>query len=168
MSVKNSLEVLDRLQAFEGPFETVDGALYATLPHSLIKQKFSYLVGWCFDGADRDCICCGREGSFFSDVKDGCRGCACWTCEEMDGAVCFLLDGIFTRFGNTVCRLMEIPVGAGCPPLMSDLFLYCYESQFTAKLHRDPSETDLIDKFNNAYSYLDNVFSVGSSDFYKY
>ena len=52
-------------------------------------------------------------------------------------------------------------------PLIADLFLYCYESQFMAKLHKDP-KTDLIDKFNNTYRYLDNIFSVNNSDFYKH
>ena len=37
-----------------------------------------------------------------------------------------------------------------------------------AKLHKDPSRTDLIDKFNNTYCYLDAIFSVNNSDFYKY
>ena len=44
-SVENSLEVLDKLQALEKPFETVASydfsTIYTTLPHYLIKQKFS-------------------------------------------------------------------------------------------------------------------------------
>ena len=47
-SVKNSLEVLDKLHAFDKPVQTVDSydfsTLYTTLPHDLIKQKFSYLI----------------------------------------------------------------------------------------------------------------------------
>ena len=37
-----------------------------------------------------------------------------------------------------------------------------------AKLHKDLSKTYLIDKFNNTYRYLDDIFSVNNSDFYKY
>ena len=37
-----------------------------------------------------------------------------------------------------------------------------------AKLHKDPSRTDLIDKFNNTYRYLEDIFSVNNSDFYRY
>ena len=59
-------------------------------------------------------------------------------------------------------------VGTNCAPLIADLFLYCYKSQFMAKLHKNPSKTDLIDKFNNTYRYLDDIFSVNNSDFYKY
>lgn len=47
-SVKNSLEVLDKLHAFDKPFESVDSydfsTLYTTFPHNLIKQKFSSLI----------------------------------------------------------------------------------------------------------------------------
>ena len=37
-------------------------------------------------------------------------------------------------------------MGTNCAFLIADLFLYCYESQFMAKLLKDPSRTDLIDK----------------------
>ena len=35
--------------------------------------------------------------------------------------------------------------------LIADLFLYCYESQLTAKFLKDPSRSDSIDKL--AFSY---------------
>ena len=45
----------------------------------------------------------------------------------------FLLDNIFVRFGNKVfCQIVGIPMGINCVPLIADLFLYCYESQFMA------------------------------------
>ena len=37
-----------------------------------------------------------------------------------------------------------------------------------AKLNKDPSRTDLIDKFNKTYRYLDDIISVNNSDFYKF
>ena len=49
----------------------------------------------------------------------------------------FLLD-IFVRFGNKVYRqIVGIPIGTNCAPLVANLFLYCYESQFMAKLQKD-------------------------------
>ena len=52
-SIKNSLDVLDKLRAFENTFHSVDSydfsTLYTNLPHNLIKNKFEYLVKWCFD-----------------------------------------------------------------------------------------------------------------------
>ena len=100
-SVKNSLEVLDKLHAFDKPFETVDGydfsTLYTTLPHYFIKQKFSYLIEWCFKKADckYKIICCNREDgerSFFSNEKDKYKNFTYWTCEHMTDSVNFLLD----------------------------------------------------------------------------
>ena len=45
----------------------------------------------------------------------------------------FLLDNIFVCFGNKVFRqIVGIPMGTNCAPLIADLFLYCYESQFMA------------------------------------
>ena len=61
-----------------------------------------------------------------------------WTCEDMIELVNFLLDNIFIRFGNKVYRqVVGIPMGTNCAPLIADLFLYCYESQFMAKLNKD-------------------------------
>ena len=103
-SVKTSLEVFDKLQAFEKPFLTVDiydfSTLYTSLPHYLIKQIFSYLIEWCFDKTNLMCICCSRERSFFSNAKDKQKRCTYQTCEQMIDAVYFLLDNIFIRFGK--------------------------------------------------------------------
>ena len=42
--MKNYFDVLDKILAFDGPFDSVDSFdfsnLYTTLPHYLIKQKF--------------------------------------------------------------------------------------------------------------------------------
>ena len=61
-SVKNSLDVLDKLRAFDGPFDSVDSfdlsTLYTTLPHYLIKQKFSYLIKWSFGKSECKYMCC--------------------------------------------------------------------------------------------------------------
>ena len=54
-------------------------------------------------------------------------------------AINLLLDNIYVRFGNTVYRqVIGIPMGTNCTPLIADLFLYCYESQFMAKIYKDP------------------------------
>ena len=37
-----------------------------------------------------------------------------------------------------------------------------------AKLHKDPSKSDLIDKFKNTYRYLDDIFALNNPDFFKY
>lgn len=170
-SVKNSLEVLDKLHAFDKPVETLNSydfsTLYTTLPHYLIKQKFSDLIKWFFDKSDGKYICCNKEKSFFSNEKDKYKRYTYWTCEEMIDSLNFLLDNIYIRFGEKTYRqVVGIPMGTNCAPLIADLFLYCYESQFMAKLHKNSSNSDLIDKFNNTYRYLDDIFALNNSDFY--
>ena len=172
-SVKNSLEVLDKLHAFDKPFNTVDSydfsTLYTTLPHNLIKQKFSNLIKWSFDKSGCEYICCNSFRSFFSNEKDKYNKYTYWTCKEMINSINFLLDNIFIRFGDKVYRqVIGIPMGTNCAPLIADLFLFCYEWQFMVKLHKDPSKSHLIDKFNNTYRYLDDIFSVNNDEFSKY
>ena len=46
-----------------------------------------------------------------------------------------LLDNIFMGFGSKLCgQVVGIPVGAGCAPLVADLFLFCYERYFMLSL----------------------------------
>ena len=81
----------------------------------------------------------------------------------------FLLDNIFVRFGNNVYRqVIGIPMGTNCAPLIADLFLYCYESQFMAKISKDPSKLHLVDKFNNTFRYLDDILALNNDDFDRY
>ena len=83
-------------------------------------------------------------------------------------AIEFLLDNIYVRFGNTVYRqIVGIPMGTNCAPLIADLFLYCYESQFMAKIQKYPSKQDLVDQFNNTFRYLDDVLALNNPDFQK-
>ena len=87
MSVKNSLEVLDKLHAFDKPVQTVDSydfsTLYTTLPHDLIKQTFSYLIKWCFKKSDHKYICRYNGRAFFSNEKDKYKRYTYWTRNEM-------------------------------------------------------------------------------------
>ena len=57
-------------------------------------------------------------------------------------------------------------MGTNCAPLIAELFLYCYKSQFMAKLYKDPTKSGLIEKFNNTYRYLDDIFALNNSDFF--
>ena len=81
----------------------------------------------------------------------------------------FLLDDIYVCFGNTVYRqVIGISMGTNCAPLITDLFLYCYESHFMAKIYKDPSKHDLIDNFNNTFRYLDDVLTLNNPEFSKF
>ena len=170
-SVKNSLEVLDKLRSVQVPYTSVDSydfsTLYTTLPHALIKQKFSYLIKWSFEKSGCNFICCNSIKAFFSNDKfDKYTN---WTYLDMINAINFLLDNIYVRFGSTVYRqVVGIPMGTNCAPLIADLFLYCYESQFMAKIYKDPSKHDLLDLFNNTFRYLDDVLALNNPEFSKF
>ena len=165
------MEVLDKLQAYVGPFESLQSfdfsTLYTTLPHDLIKKKFTYLIQWAFKKSDCQYICSNSFKTFFSDTQQ--KNYVNWTSFDMITALEFLLDNIFVRFGNSVYRqVIGIPMGTNCAPLIADLFLYCYESQFMARISKDPSKQHLIDKFNNTFRYLDDILALNNDDFNKY
>ena len=50
----------------------------------------------------------------------------------------YLLDNIYIRRGTKLYRkIVGIPMGTNCAPLVADLFLYCYESDFMDSLNHD-------------------------------
>jgi hypothetical protein len=50
----------------------------------------------------------------------------------------FLIDNIFVSFGGILFQqVIGIPLGANCAPLLADLYLYSYESEFLQKLVKD-------------------------------
>jgi hypothetical protein len=50
----------------------------------------------------------------------------------------FLIDNIFVSFGGALLQqVVSIPMGTNCAPLLADLFLYSYESEFLQNLVKD-------------------------------
>ena len=47
-------------------------------------------------------------------------------------------------------------MGTDCTPLAADLFLFCYERDFTMSLS-DDKQADVIDAFNITSRYLDDI-----------
>ena len=146
-SVKNSLEVLDKLHAYIGDFESVQSfdfsTLYTTLPHILIKKKFTHLIKWAFKKSECEYIRSNSFRSFFSSNKQ--KNYVNWTCFDTIYALEFLLDNIFVRFGDSVYRqIIGIPMGTNCAPLIAGLFLYCYELQFMTKISKETTSDKQI------------------------
>ena len=46
-----------------------------------------------------------------------------------------------------------------CAPLVEDLFLFCYESDFMKSLSPE-NQTDIIEAFNSTSGYLDDLFNI--------
>ena len=50
-------------------------------------------------------------------------------------------------------------MGTNCAPLVSDLFLLCYERDFMMSLSND-TQADVIDAFNTTSRYLDDILTL--------
>ena len=72
-SVKNSLEVLDKLHAYIGDFESVQSfdfsTLYTTLSHILFQKKFTHLIKWAFKKSECEYICFNCFRSFLVAIN---------------------------------------------------------------------------------------------------
>ena len=50
-------------------------------------------------------------------------------------------------------------MGTDCAPLVADLFLFCYETDFMKSLSRE-NQADIIEAFNSTSRYLDNFLNI--------
>ena len=69
------------------------------------------------------------KGYFIDTINPG--GDNLHTADQIYRMVEFLIDNIFVKFGGCLFRqVIGIPMGTNCAPLLADLFLYSYESEF--------------------------------------
>ena len=69
------------------------------------------------------------KGYFIDTINPG--GDDLYTADQICRMVEFLIDNIFVKFGGCLFRqVIGIPMGTNCAPLLADLFLYSYESEF--------------------------------------
>ena len=52
-------------------------------------------------------------------------------------------------------------MGTNCAPLITDLFLYCYERDIIYYRNQD-SQADFIEAFNSTSRYLDDLLNIGN------
>ena len=72
------------------------------------------------------------------------------------------MDNIFIRFGTKLYRqVVGIPMSANCAPLVSDLFLFCYERDLMMSFS-DDKQADIIDAFNTTSRYLDDILNINN------
>ena len=55
-------------------------------------------------------------------------------------------------------------MGTNCAPLVADLFLFCYESDFMKNLSSD-NQADVIKSFNLTSRYLDDLLNIDNPYF---
>ena len=61
-------------------------------------------------------------------------------------------------------KIVGIPIGANCAPLLADLFLFCYERDFMTPLS-DDIQADIIEAFNSISRYLDDLLNIDNPYF---
>ena len=61
-------------------------------------------------------------------------------------------------------QIVGIPMGTNCAPLVADLFLFCYETDFMLSLS-DNNQTDIIEAFNSNSRYLDDLLNIDNPNF---
>ena len=77
----------------------------------------------------------------------------------------FLIDNIFVKFGGCLFRqVIGIPIGTNCAPLLADLFLYSYESEFLDNMIRG-GHRKLARSFNLCYRYIDDLIVFNNKKF---
>ena len=88
-----------------------------------------------------------------------------WSCANVYDALSYLLGNIYIRFGTKLYRQIgRIPMGTNCVPLVTDLFLYCYERNFMDSLNHE-NQADVIEAFNSTSRYLDDLLNIDNPYF---
>ena len=64
-------------------------------------------------------------------------------------------------------KLIGIPMGTNCAPLLADLFLYSYENEFLDKLIKE-GKRKLAGRFNLSYRYIDDLISFNNKRFKEF
>ena len=132
--------------------------LYATIPHSKLKDRLKELVQLCFIKKNGQCrykyLVLGRDSSYFVQKN------------YSDSSKKFSETGnIFGIFGGRVFQQTTgIPMGTNCIHLLADLFLYSYEADFILGLLKK-NEKKLARSFNFTFRYIYDVLSLINSRF---
>ena len=68
----------------------------------------------------------------------------------------FSIQYFCTIWGCLFCQVTRIPMGTNCTPLLPDLFLYSYESEFSGNLV-ESGHRKLAKSFNLCYKKIDDL-----------
>ena len=165
-SINYSCEILNKLKSRgfrASSLSTYDfSTLYTTLPHNLIKDKLEDFIERIFQREGPRYIACNDRNSFFT--SDAVRNYNLWSCQQVCEALTFLLDNLYIKGSKLYRQIQCIPMGPNCAPLVTDLFLFCYERGFMTFLSQD-DQSDVIEAFNATSRYLDDLLNI-DNDFF--
>ena len=109
-------------------------------------------------------MCCIRL-QFHICFKQYSKSKTCYSEEQVISMLEFLIDNISVSFGGILFQqVIGISMATNCAPLLADLFLYSYESEFLQQLVKDKKIHEARD-FNFTYRYIDDVLSINNSRF---
>ena len=167
--ITNSVEVLSKLKDIgyqATSLSTYDfSTLYTTLPHTLIKENLLGLIERTFFKKEGKLYLAYNDKKAFFTSADHYRGYHLWSCQNVCDPLSFLLDNIYIWFGTKLNRqIVGIPMGTNCAPLVADLVLFCYETDFVKNLSSD-YQADVIKAFNLTSRYLDDLLNIDTPYF---
>ena len=61
-------------------------------------------------------------------------------------------------------QIVGIPMGTNCAPLVTDLFLICYERDFMMSLSVE-NQSEIIETFSSTSRYLDDLLNIDNTYF---
>ena len=149
--IKNSNEVLNKNNSKNfkaSKLSTYDfSTLYTTLPRHLINETLIDLINRTFIRENIQYLACNEECAFFtSDVYNSHN---LWSCQKVCDALVYLLDNILLDLElNFIGKLLVFRCELIVPPLVADLFLFCYERDFIKSLSRE-NQAGIIKAFNS-------------------
>ncbi|KAJ8299058.1 hypothetical protein KUTeg_023118 [Tegillarca granosa] len=170
--LKNSKELLDHfvsntLSSVKS-IKTFDiSTLYTTIPHAKLKECLKQIIHFSLfykNGKPRyKYLVLNRDSGYFVKHHTDCK--QKYTEDTINKMLEFLIDNICVVFGNIIFQqTIGIPMGTNCAPLLADLFLYSYESEFLQNLVKSGKKT-VAKSFNYTYRYIDDVLSLNNHKF---
>ena len=139
--------------------------LYTIIPHDKLKTRLKEAIHKAFSDSSK-CVVLGYNSTYLSNKIQ--KGKTCYSEEQVISMLEFLIDSIFVSFGGTLFQqVVGIPMGTNCAPLLADLFLYSYESEFLQKLVKDKKIHEAR-AFNFTYRYIDDDLSINNSRFAEF
>ena len=173
--LKNSKQLLENLNKYSNvkitSLKTFDfSTLYTTLPHSKLKNRLADIIHGAFvskNGKRRyNFMVVINDTAYF--VKEHTDAKNIYTEDDIISMLNFLIDNIFVEFGGIIFQqIIGIPMGTNCAPLLADLFLYSYESEFIQQLQKSCAKKQ-CHSFNLTFRYIDDVLSLNNAKFGEY
>ena len=108
--------------------------LYTSISHNLLESRITALIHNSFkrrNGSNRytNIKITSGKGYFIDTINPG--GDNLYTADQICTMVEFLIDNISVKFGGCLFhQVIGIPMVTNCAPLLVDLFLFSYESEF--------------------------------------